>query len=159
MSVITHGSRIGTVRSRWGRTLLWGRCPWLLMISMATACGIVNQDRRGSDTVQTFNVGGQVVTIGTDDLEKIRTAVVDQLRNAADDISKTLADELAGAIAVVGPDDTRLGQWVLTERGNGLALVRIPPRAAVNYMFVARLDRQNGRWLVTNIDQERMMAR
>jgi hypothetical protein len=131
----------------------------LLGMPVSGACGFSTPERKGSGAVQRFTVNDQTVTIDDSGLEQIRTAVVEHLRKRDDDIGKQLAEELQGAIAVVSPDDSRLGQWALTEYDKGLALVRIPPRSAVNYRFVAKLDRQDGRWTVTDFHQERMMAR
>lgn len=93
------------------------------------------------------------------DLEDIRRAVLDNLSLEDDAPHRCLMRELQFAIPVLGPDDSRLGPWVLTERRGQLALVRIPPREAMNYLFVAALAREKGGWIVTDFFEERMQAR
>lgn len=110
--------------------------------------------------MQVFALGDKKIIIDEAQLEAIRKAVVERLATEQDDVYRSLRKELEHSIAVVSPDDTRLGAWVLTVRDNQLALVRIPPRSAVNYIFVAKLVRnEEGRWAVTDLFDERMIAR
>ncbi len=110
--------------------------------------------------MQVFTLGDETIVIDEAQLEAIRKAVAENLATKDEDIYRSLKQELERAIAVISPDDTRLGAWVLTTRDNQLALVRIPPRGAINYIFVAKLARDyQGRWVVTDFFDERMMAR
>ena len=93
------------------------------------------------------------------ELEDIRQAVIRRLAAEKDETSHSLKEELQKAIVILGPEDSRLGPWALTEREGALALVRIPPRSAVNYLFVAKLAREKDRWMVTEFFQEIMTAR
>jgi hypothetical protein len=110
------------------------------------------------NSVRDFSVGGTTLRIDESDLEQIRQAVVASLEKANAEPHKTLARELAGAIAVLGPDDSRLGAWALVNRDESLALVRVPPRSSVNYIVVATLARRDQRWTVVELFQERMRA-
>jgi hypothetical protein len=110
--------------------------------------------------MQVFTFGDKTIVVDEAQLEAIRKAVVARLATEDDDIYRSLKKELEQSIAVVSPEDTRLGAWVLTVRDNQSALIRIPPRSAVNYIFVAKLARDyEGRWVVTDLFDERMMAR
>ena len=107
-----------------------------------------------------FTAGGQEIIIDEAQLEAIRRAVLERLASEEGDLYRSLQRDLEHSIAVVGPDDTRLGAWVLTVRDDQLALIRIPPRSKVNYIYVAKLARdEEGRWVVTDFWEERMMAR
>ncbi len=103
-----------------------------------------------------FKVNNQVVKIDGDSLEKIRKVVADELLSSKDEVRHTLGIELAKAVAIIGDEECRLGPWVLTVREDRLALVRIPPRSAMNYIFVAKLSLDHNRWAVTDFYQERM---
>jgi hypothetical protein len=99
-----------------------------------------------------FKSGDKTIVIDEPQLEAIRKAVAARLAS----------EELERSVAVIGPgpEDTRLGAWVLTTRDNQLALVRTPPRSAVNYIFVAKLARDDqGQWAVTDFSTGRMLAR
>ncbi len=105
-----------------------------------------------------FRLHYETIVITESDMENIRRAVIDRLAREDDDPHRFLKKELEGSIAVLGSEDSRFGPWVLTDRNEQLALVRIPPRGAMNYLFVARLDRHQGHWIVTEFFQERMQA-
>jgi hypothetical protein len=111
------------------------------------------------NSAREFRVKGETIRIDEGELEAIRKAVVDLLSTKDDDVHRALREDLQKSIAVVGPEDSRLGPWALTDREDSLALVRIPPRGAINYSFVAKLSREGGRWHVTDFYQERMYAR
>lgn len=106
-----------------------------------------------------FRLKNETILIGEAEMEAIREVVVVWLAKEKDDTIRSLKAELQGSIAVIGPNDSRLGPWVLTDREGQLALVRIPPRSAVNYLFVAMLAREEGHWVVVEFFQERMIAR
>lgn len=108
--------------------------------------------------IQVFRIDGRDVKIDAVELEAIRECVAARLAAETDDIYRQLEKELRGSIAVVSPDDTRLGAWALTETDGQLALVRIPPRGRVNHLFEAKLAREGGHWKVTDLAHKVMRA-
>lgn len=105
-----------------------------------------------------FKLKMETVLVDEQELEAIRKVVMERLASVNDDVCRQLMRELSMAVAIVGPEDSRLGPWALTERDGQLALVRIPPRSGMNYIFVAKLSRQKGHWVVSDFYQERMKA-
>ena len=108
-----------------------------------------------------FKVNGRVVSVDEVMAEQIRLAVVARLEadsspNSA--VIRALADELKRFAVTARPEEIRMGRWVLTERDGELALIRIPARGAVNYLYVAKLAERNGRWIVTDVAQEILRA-
>jgi hypothetical protein len=112
--------------------------------------------------MHTFQLDGQVVTLDAADVETMRQALIGRLaadRSPNSEICHALAEELKRFSVVDTPYGLRLGPWVATDRDGQLALVRIPGRSAVNYIFVAKFDKSGDRWAVTDIHQETMRAR
>ncbi|MEO1082194.1 MAG: hypothetical protein AAFY29_21735 [Pseudomonadota bacterium] len=106
-----------------------------------------------------FHIQGEPVEIRESDLEAIRSAVIARLSLEEDELHNALSQELARSIAILGPQDSRLGRWGLTERGGALALVRFPDRDVVNYIFGATLGFRDSRWEVIDLFEERMQGR
>ena len=172
-------TRFGARRVPRSRSLLaWVHVP-ACALCLACACtalissralGQVRPTIRNTNSMeqaQEFKVDGRVIRIDSTELERIRAAVVKRLASRTLEADRANADamqrfetELTQAPATVGPDDTRLGAWALAYRGDQLALVRVPPRALLNILYVAKLTRAvDGAWTVTDFYQERMAAR
>jgi hypothetical protein len=105
-----------------------------------------------------FRINNEKVVISEADLEGIRRAVIERLASEDSEPNRFMKRELEGAIAVIGPEDSRLGRWELTVRDGRLTLVRVPPRDAVNLLFVAVLAKESARWIVKEFSEERMRS-
>jgi hypothetical protein len=106
-----------------------------------------------------FFINGQVVLVSESDLEDIRRAVLLKLKEETKAPYPHLQRELENAIPILGPHDSRLGRWALTEKETRLALVRIPSRNDVNYIWVAILRKDGADWVVEKLVEERILAR
>lgn len=129
-------------------------CAYMSGCSMPQAM----QPKQAGPSMKEYHVHDQAVRIDEAELERIRSCVLRALA-PYDDERKALREELQRSIAIVGPDEVRLGAWVLTERDGSLVLVWHSPRAAINHAFVAILDRRDGEWHVVELREERMLAR
>lgn len=117
-----------------------------------------NSAQNSEDHMQEFVLNGQRIVISENSLEAIRKVVHDRLADQDGETFALLADEIGRSMAMVGPDESRIGRWVLSERSDGLSLVRIPPRNEVNYIFVSKLHFEDGVWSAETVLQERMSA-
>ncbi len=104
-----------------------------------------------------FQVNGETIRVDEADMEPIRQAVLQLLASKEDELCRFLREDLDSSILIFGSQGLRFGFWVLTEREEGLALVRIPPRAEVNYIFGAKLEFDGEHWTATQFIEERMM--
>lgn len=150
----SHARRPGCLAVRFGVAV--GAVAAMCLWSGCNQRGVPPANNQQPSYMREFRLKNEKVVIGEADLEGMRRAVIERLATEDSEPNRFMIRELEGAIAVIGPEDSRLGCWELTVRDGRLALVRVPPRGVMNLLFVAVLANESARWKVTEFSEERM---
>jgi hypothetical protein len=124
----------------------------------------VNQSGSGGQSQTKVKLESGEIVITSQDVEEIRRALDDYLKNSRQEIAKKVPENLlhqipAGASEAWINDRgvVRVDTWLLEASGDDLSLSYrvVPPTTKFGYGFRARLERPNQQWKVTSVSFEK----
>ncbi|HEU0177658.1 MAG TPA: hypothetical protein VFV58_25630 [Blastocatellia bacterium] len=128
----------------------------------------VNQSGSGGQKQTKVELESGEIVITSQDVEEIRRALDDYLKNSRQEIAKSVPENLLHQVpdkasqAWIDEDGVvRIDSWVLQASGDDLVLSYriVPPTTKFGYGFRAGLERLNQQWKVTSVSFEKYYPR
>jgi hypothetical protein len=128
----------------------------------------VDNAQSGAPTQTKVSLESGEMVITSSDVQEIKRALEEYLKNSKDEIAKNLPQNLirelpekVGEAWIDQGGMVRISPWLLEARGDKLVLTyrAVPPTTGFGYQFNALLQRPNQQWMIASITYAKLYPR